>query len=47
MGIQVLYAQDVLLLPLYLIFTFFFAFIYRNAAYRNDPAGNILFLRLL
>jgi hypothetical protein len=38
MGIQVLYVQDIFLVPLYLVLVFFFAFMYRNIAYRNDAA---------
>lgn len=35
-GIQVLYVQDILLLPLYLFMILLFAWIYQNVAYKNS-----------
>ncbi|MBA2421909.1 MAG: hypothetical protein H0V61_01610 [Chitinophagales bacterium] len=39
-GIQVLYAQDLILFPVYLMVIILLAFFYRNIAYRNTPSGN-------
>ncbi|MBA2407841.1 MAG: hypothetical protein H0V65_07605 [Chitinophagales bacterium] len=39
-GIQVLYAQDLILFPVYLLVIILLAFLYRNIAYRNIPSGN-------